>query len=76
MANHFYNTRNSNEDEKMISKESEFIISSVRALFDQNFKELRSEMSDLKDVIIKDLIEENKKLRESNNKLKDKMMEL
>ena len=76
MANHSYNTRNSNEDEKMISKESEFIISSLRSLFDQNFKELRSEMSDLKDVIIKDLIEENKKLRESNNKLKDKMMEL
>ena len=74
MANHSYNTRNSNEDEKMISKESEFIIASLRSLFDQNFTELRSEVNDLKDVIIKDLIEENKKLRDSNTKMKVKVM--
>ena len=76
MANHSYNTRNSNEDERLNLKESEFIISSLRSLFDQNFKELRSEVNDLKDVIIKELIEENKKLRESNTKLKDKVVEL
>ena len=70
MANHSYNTRNSNKDERLNSKESENIVSPLRSSFDQNFKELRSEVNDLKDVIIKDLIEENKKLRESNNKLK------
>ena len=76
MANHSYNTRNSNKDERLNSKESENIVSPLRSSFDQNFKELRSEVNDLKDVIIKDLIEKNKILRESNTKLKDKVVEL
>ena len=59
MPKHTYNTRNPDDDENVISKEGEFIITSLRSSFDQSFNELRLEMNDLKDVIIKDLLQEN-----------------
>ena len=59
MSKHTYNTRNPDDDENVISKEGEFIITSLRSSFDQSFNELRLEMNDLKDVIIKDLLQEN-----------------
>ena len=76
MNKHSYNTRGANDDESKNLTESEFIISALKSSFDESLTELKTEIINLKDVIIKNLLDDNKKLRESNDKLKTKIINL
>ena len=76
MNKHSYNTRGANDDESKNLTESEFIISALKSSFDESLTELKTGIINVKDVIIKNLLDDNKKLRESNDKLKTKIINL
>ena len=78
MAHHQYSTRGASNSDNVNgqSNETNILISSLKASFEKSFNALKDEIINLKDVIIKNLLDENSKLKSKITTLEKRVEKL
>ena len=78
MAHHQYSTRGASNSDNVNgqSNETNILISSLKASFEKSFNDLKDEIINLKDVIIKNLLDENSTLKSKISTLEKRVEKL